>query len=447
MVDIDLDKILAPIEGENSAGENLRYDPVYDEIKEARREDEVLEQGEWQHELKTADWPKVFDLAVDTLTARSKDLQIAVWLFEALVKLDGFPGVAAGLKIINSLLNEYWENLYPEIEDDDLDYRVGPLELLNDKLWLAIKEIPLTDPGVSAGYSWIKWQESRQVSTESDPDVRREMIKSGKPTDEEFDLAVSHSSKDFYKNLTAEIALALEEFQQLDATVDEKFGRDAPRLAELKTALEDCQQPAGKFLKEKLEKDPDPVEIPEEHDDNINEEAGKEISAEEEQSVVPESGKTSPVQQKTVMVKAVPAGTFSVNRLLGSAGIEETVWDEALEKLKSSGIKAALEHLLGASCSAQSVRETSNFRLLTAKLCLKAKRPDLAKPIAEELNTLVAELELVKWESPIWIADVLDTLYQCLTTEDSSEEDYDRAEELLTRICTMDVTKAMEHKV
>ena len=441
MVDVDLEKILAPIEGENSAGENLRYEPVYDEIKEARRADEVLDQGDWQHELKTADWPKVFELAVDVLSNRSKDLQIAVWLFEALTHLHGFPGVSTGLEIIDSLLNEYWENLYPEIEDDDLDYRIGPLEFLNDKLWLPIKEIPLTDPASSAGYSWIKWQESRQVAAESNADVRRQMIADGKPTDEEFDLAVGHSSKQFYKNLTAEIIEASEKFTRLDNTVDEKFGREAPRLAELKTALDDCRQLAEKFLKEKLEKEPDPVAEPEQAEEDNNEET----------ETVDAQPAASPAaageQQQTVMVRAVPQGAYSVNRLLGSAGIEEAVWDEALAKLEKSGIKEALEHLLGASCSAQSVRETSNFRLLTAKLCLKAKRPDLAKPIARELNTLVQDLELVKWESPIWIADVLDTLYQCLTTEDSSDEDQDRARELLTKICTLDVTKAMKHKL
>ena len=445
---IDVDAILAPIAGENSAGENLRYESIYDEIKEARRADENLDLGEWQHELKTADWPKVLKLAVEVLSSRSKDLQVAVWLFEALVPLHGFPGVSSGLKIINSLINDYWENLYPEIEDDDLDYRIGPLEFLNDKLWLPIKEIPLTDPGPSAGYSWIKWQESRQVSAENDPDVRRQMIADGKLTDEDFDLAVNQSSKKFYKNLTAEIAAALEEFHQLDATVDEKFGREAPRLAELKSSLEDCQQLAEKILKEKLQNDPDPVADHENQDVDITEDTVDETGDGGEQQDVPENREPTPVQQqKTVMVKPVPTGTYSVNRLLGSAGIEEAVWDEALARLKNSGIKTALEYLLGASCSAQSVRETSNFRLLTAKLCLKAGRADLARPIVERINTLVEELELVKWESPIWIADVLDTLYQCLTTEDASEDDYTRAAELLIKICTLDVTKAMEHKL
>ena len=140
-----------------------------------------------------------------------------------------------------------------------------------------------------------------------------------------------------------------------------------------------------------------------------------------------------------------PVATYRVNRLLGSAGIEEAVWQDALAKLKSEGIKPALEQLLGASCSAQSVREKTNFRLLMAKLCLKADRPDLARPIVEELNTLMEELQLVRWESPIWIAEVLDTLYRCLSFEGAPDDDIYRSREILMKMCTLDVTKAMGH--
>ena len=46
-VEIDLIGILTPIGDDNPAGENLRR-ILYDEIAEARREDDVLDRGEWQ---------------------------------------------------------------------------------------------------------------------------------------------------------------------------------------------------------------------------------------------------------------------------------------------------------------------------------------------------------------------------------------------------------------
>jgi len=44
------DDLLAPIPGAKPSGENLRYAPVYDKIKEARREDDDAPQGEWQRD-------------------------------------------------------------------------------------------------------------------------------------------------------------------------------------------------------------------------------------------------------------------------------------------------------------------------------------------------------------------------------------------------------------
>ena len=83
---IDLETLLKPLEGENPSGESLRYSGLYDEISEARRADDVLNKGEWQSEVKVADFRKVIDLAVPALASRSKDLQVAAWLSEALVK-------------------------------------------------------------------------------------------------------------------------------------------------------------------------------------------------------------------------------------------------------------------------------------------------------------------------------------------------------------------------
>jgi hypothetical protein len=157
----------------------------------------------------------------------------------------------------------------------------------------------------------------------------------------------------------------------------------------------------------------------------------------------PEQAGPAPAAADRSAAAVPPPGQYLVNRLLGSAGVEEAVWQDALAKLKSGGIKPALEYLLGASCSAQSVREKTNFRLLMARLCLKAERPDLARPIAEGLHALIGELQLDRWESPIWIAEVLETLYMCLSVEGASDDDRYRARELLTRLCTLDVTKAI----
>ena len=134
---IDIEALLIPISDDLPSGEDLRYTDVYEQIKEARRFDDPLDQGDWKTELKAADWDKATSLCVKALSERTKDLQIAAWLTEALVATGGFSGLATGLNIVSGLLEKFWDSLYPEIEEGDLDYRVAPLEFLtkNSGLW------------------------------------------------------------------------------------------------------------------------------------------------------------------------------------------------------------------------------------------------------------------------------------------------------------------------
>src|SRR5689334_1571308 len=98
---IDLEELLRPITGDNPSGEPLRYTPVYDAIQEARRADDPnLGQGDWKRELKVANWREVGKIASEALATKSKDLQIAAWLAEALVKQHGFTGVRDGFWLL-----------------------------------------------------------------------------------------------------------------------------------------------------------------------------------------------------------------------------------------------------------------------------------------------------------------------------------------------------------
>src|ERR1039458_8654243 len=106
---IDIEALLQPIPGGLPSGPDLRYQPISDQIKEARREEADISQGVWLHEVKAADYPLVLKLCRDALTKRGKDLQIAGWMTEALLKLEGFAGLRQGLQLIYRLLDTYWD--------------------------------------------------------------------------------------------------------------------------------------------------------------------------------------------------------------------------------------------------------------------------------------------------------------------------------------------------
>jgi type VI secretion system protein ImpA len=254
-------ELLQPIAASKPGGDDIRYDPVFDQIKQARIEEDDLPTGDWSRARKTADYALVVRLATEVLSKRSKDLQVAVWLVEALLKREGFPGLKSGLELLTALLNDFWDHLYPEIEDDDLEYRAAPLDWVGQYLNPSVRLIPITRSGltmqlfreaVSVGYE-------KDAETLDQQEARQLAVSQGKLTREEFDQAFAETPKAFYKQLIADIDAAIVALDTLDRTARDKFGDAAPRLSPLREAIGDVRSVAQGFLIEKLKLDPDPV--------------------------------------------------------------------------------------------------------------------------------------------------------------------------------------------
>lgn len=309
--------ILAPIAGDQPSGADLRYDTkllVFDKIKEARRQDDELAQGAWQSERKTANWPVALKLAQDTLATTSKDLQLAAYLTEALLQTERFAGLRQGLELTLRLLSEFWDSIYPQIEDGDRELRAKPLAWIGSMLDFSIRSTPI----VAAGYSFISYKESRtvgyedQVKTDKDRKTRNAMIESGKLAPEVFDKAFNETPKAFYLEAEKDLDSCIDTVKQLEQFCDEKFEDDSPGFGKLKTALNDIRQIVHTLLEKKREKEPDPVEEVLPGPDTPAEE-GSEISAPSEANTLagpPISFASEPADRRQAIAAVVAAATF-----------------------------------------------------------------------------------------------------------------------------------------
>jgi len=155
--------LLNPISPEKPSGDNLRYDPVYDKIKEARREDDEITAA-YTGERKMADWPLVIRLVSDSLATKTKDLQLVAWLAEAMLKREGPAGLREVLDLARGFLENFWDTLYPEIDEGDLEPRAAPLQWIGDSetMLKAVRLTPITAGKMNA----IQWRQSRTVPTE-----------------------------------------------------------------------------------------------------------------------------------------------------------------------------------------------------------------------------------------------------------------------------------------
>ncbi|MCV5979182.1 type VI secretion system ImpA family N-terminal domain-containing protein, partial [Escherichia coli] len=67
----------------------------------------------------------------EILTNQSKDLEFVAWLIEALTRLYGFRGMGVGYKLATSLIENFWDDLYPMPDEDGIETRISAIIGLN----------------------------------------------------------------------------------------------------------------------------------------------------------------------------------------------------------------------------------------------------------------------------------------------------------------------------
>lgn len=250
---IDLTDLLAPLAGEHPVGLSLRYDAMYQNIAEARREDDpTLPQGDWETALKRSDWPLVERLCTEVLSRRSKDLQIAAWLTEAWLHRRGMQGLADGILLIGGLCKQYWDSVHPQIEDGDSDYRVAPFVWINENLSLAVRlTVPLAEDQSADDrkLTLADWEEALRIENLSrhDAEVAVSAEKAKKITRNAFLTSVSLTPAAAFTQLLGLISSCSEGVAALEVMLDEKLGPDSPGLGRLRATLESMRKAIREF--------------------------------------------------------------------------------------------------------------------------------------------------------------------------------------------------------
>ena len=234
----DIESVLSPISPEAPSGENLRYDSIYDEIRTARQEDDpVLDQGVWKAPLKKADWAAVERNCVYVLMHRSKDLQVACWLLEAWTHQRGFAGAAEGLRLISALCEVFWDDMYPQLEDGDLEFRIAPFDWLNEKIPLHLKLLPITAPQSEdvKTYCWADWEIACRPKRPGEQDDSED---NGKPTQAKFQQSALLSPTPYLRSLLRQIEAVMDASAEVESVLENRLGREAPSLRQFDATME-----------------------------------------------------------------------------------------------------------------------------------------------------------------------------------------------------------------
>jgi len=164
--------------------------------------------------------------------------------------------------LVHRMMAEFWDTVYPIIEDGDRELRARPLNWMGSKLDLPLRSAPLCN----AGYSLIVYKDSRlvgfedQIKNDKDRKARAALIEGGKIAPETFDKAFAETPKTFYLQAEKELDGSIEALANLEKYCDEVFEDDSPAFGSLRTALADVRHTVHLLLEKKREKEPDPIE-------------------------------------------------------------------------------------------------------------------------------------------------------------------------------------------
>ncbi|MGH1373714.1 MAG: type VI secretion system protein TssA [Cellvibrionaceae bacterium] len=261
---IDVESLLTAISDDNPTGEDIREDrsPTSDyySIKDARNNARAAERSSMFDEdvdLITP-WRAVMDIAPQILRTKSKDLEVASWYTEALIRLHGISGLRDGFLLINGLINTHWENLYPHPDEDGLETKVAPITGLNGDggdgtLMAPIRNAALTVEGDYGSFNLWQYQKARDNDKIADEDEKAIRIENLGFSLQDIEQTIESSETQFYVDMIDTLQETVDTYKAFNAALKTYCGNDAPPYTNLTKLIEEVLRSVRFLSKAKLE--------------------------------------------------------------------------------------------------------------------------------------------------------------------------------------------------
>ncbi len=247
---MDIDALLAPLEtGKQGAGIDLRGDfsatSAYQRLRDARTaaraEERARDADDDADAPDAAGWREVLAVGEQALATQTKDLEIAAWMTEALVRRDGLQGLTEGGRLIAGLCDAFWDALFPLPDEDGLDARSSPIEGLSGgnadgTVMQPLRRLSLFRRTDGSGIGLYQWEQAEKVSA-MDEERRNARYAAGAP---ELATLVTEARLDraYLIERGREVMAAADAWRVLDDVLTNRFESDAPSLRKVRALLD-----------------------------------------------------------------------------------------------------------------------------------------------------------------------------------------------------------------
>ncbi|WP_149981872.1 type VI secretion system protein TssA [Pseudoalteromonas rhizosphaerae] len=258
------EEYVSPISDTEIAGIDPRSDvtpaSTYFALKDLRNQLRAAERNALVDEEGIAtlarDWLPLLEQSSKALKTESKDIDYLAWFIEALCRIHGFKGLAFGFQVAHTLLDNYFEYLYPALDaDDEISDKVSALVGLNGvagegTLIIPIKSIALTESVSLDSFSFWEYQQGYDISRLSE-EKRDKKLTQGAVDFELIEKSAAETSTEFFVNLRDDITTAIEQFAILSDVLDRVTAQPQP-TSNIKQALEESLAAVNHIAADKL---------------------------------------------------------------------------------------------------------------------------------------------------------------------------------------------------
>jgi len=263
---VDIERLIAPVSEETPQGTDIREDrsPTSDyyTIKDARNAARAAERQAMfggDDEVDAAGpWETVHSVAEKILSETSKDLEVAAWYLESLVRSYGISGLRDGLKIIDHLVSDFWDGLYPMPDEDGIETRVAPITGLNgdggDGTLLApLRNLEITIYGDKGAFSYWQYLQARDADRIEDDEKKSARISSLGYSLSEISDTIAATDLITCQNFVSTLEECADLYKSLSNKLREKCGADAPPSSKISELIDEVVRTTRFVYKPKLE--------------------------------------------------------------------------------------------------------------------------------------------------------------------------------------------------
>ena len=215
------------------------------------------------------EWRTVRQTAIKILSSSAKDIEVAAWLTEALVRSDGLRGLEAGALIITGLAREFWESgLFPTPDPDDAADRLSAVDGLSGStgdgtIIQPLRKLTLFSRPDGSAVPLYKFDASMKLQGEADKAKVAQRIASGVVPFEELEREAKAAGGAVFAALRQQARAALAAWNAMAETLDRLAGADGPSTGRVRAVLEEILDVAQRFAP--VETDAAPGEIDDPH--------------------------------------------------------------------------------------------------------------------------------------------------------------------------------------